>query len=182
MPTRPAGASSRDAVIKGCSGSAQVSSRPPLTRTPEEILTTFQQAVTEEVGDESTSGPEVLRGCSRAACCPVCGKPNRCRMETGEPYKGPCWCFGPTLSGAALHRILADLPEPRCLCQHCLEAIAANPGIAWDELAARRQPVTPPPALLEGDTYQEGAAIVFTAQFHLRRGYCCGNGCRHCPY
>jgi iron complex transport system substrate-binding protein len=23
---------------------------------------------------------------------------------------------------------------------------------------------------------------VFTAEFHLSRGYCCGNGCRHCPY
>ncbi|HEX8476232.1 MAG TPA: DUF5522 domain-containing protein [Pyrinomonadaceae bacterium] len=32
------------------------------------------------------------------------------------------------------------------------------------------------------DFYREGAAIVFTAQYHLRRGYCCGNGCRHCPF
>ncbi|MEI7547860.1 MAG: DUF5522 domain-containing protein [Actinomycetota bacterium] len=23
---------------------------------------------------------------------------------------------------------------------------------------------------------------VFTAQFLADRGYCCGNGCRHCPY
>jgi hypothetical protein len=23
---------------------------------------------------------------------------------------------------------------------------------------------------------------VFTEQFHLERGYCCGCGCRHCPY
>jgi hypothetical protein len=23
---------------------------------------------------------------------------------------------------------------------------------------------------------------VFTADFLLSRGYCCGNGCRHCPY
>jgi hypothetical protein len=23
---------------------------------------------------------------------------------------------------------------------------------------------------------------VFTKEFHLSRGYCCGNGCRHCPY
>jgi len=23
---------------------------------------------------------------------------------------------------------------------------------------------------------------VFTAAYHLKRGYCCGNGCRHCPY
>ncbi len=24
--------------------------------------------------------------------------------------------------------------------------------------------------------------MVFTAEHHLKRGYCCGNGCRHCPY
>ena len=37
--------------------------------------------------------------------------------------------------------------------------------------------------LIEGeDFYREGAAIVFTARYHLRRGYCCGSGCRHCPY
>ena len=22
----------------------------------------------------------------------------------------------------------------------------------------------------------------FTEKFHLKRGYCCGNGCRNCPY
>jgi hypothetical protein len=24
--------------------------------------------------------------------------------------------------------------------------------------------------------------IVFTEKYHLKRGYCCKNGCRHCPY
>ena len=39
------------------------------------------------------------------------------------------------------------------------------------------------PALVEGeDFYREGAAIVFTARYHLKRGYCCESGCRHCPY
>jgi hypothetical protein len=23
---------------------------------------------------------------------------------------------------------------------------------------------------------------VFTAEYLLKRGYCCGSGCRHCPY
>ncbi|MGH9902321.1 MAG: DUF5522 domain-containing protein, partial [Pyrinomonadaceae bacterium] len=37
--------------------------------------------------------------------------------------------------------------------------------------------------LVEGeDFYREGAMIVFTASHHLRRGYCCGSNCRHCPY
>ena len=24
--------------------------------------------------------------------------------------------------------------------------------------------------------------IVFTEQYHLKRGYCCKSGCKHCPY
>ena len=37
--------------------------------------------------------------------------------------------------------------------------------------------------LVEGvDFYREGAAMVFTERFLLRRGYCCESGCRHCPY
>lgn len=28
----------------------------------------------------------------------------------------------------------------------------------------------------------EGERVIFTALFHIERGQCCGNGCRHCPY
>ena len=24
--------------------------------------------------------------------------------------------------------------------------------------------------------------LIFTEEYHTRRGYCCGSGCRHCPY
>ena len=30
--------------------------------------------------------------------------------------------------------------------------------------------------------YRDGERVVFTALFHIQRGSCCGNGCRHCPY
>jgi hypothetical protein len=35
----------------------------------------------------------------------------------------------------------------------------------------------------EGDYYlsKEGYRV-FTEQYHLKRGYCCKSGCRHCPY
>ena len=37
--------------------------------------------------------------------------------------------------------------------------------------------------LVEGeDFYREGAFVVFTERYHLRRGRCCESGCRHCPY
>jgi len=30
--------------------------------------------------------------------------------------------------------------------------------------------------------YNEEGKMVLTAHYLLKRGYCCGNGCRHCPY
>jgi hypothetical protein len=39
------------------------------------------------------------------------------------------------------------------------------------------------PELIEGsDFYWDGPYMVFTAEFLLKRGYCCQSGCRHCPY
>lgn len=39
--------------------------------------------------------------------------------------------------------------------------------------------------LLEGIDYTidpETGYLVFTRAYHLKRGYCCSSGCRHCPY
>jgi len=34
-----------------------------------------------------------------------------------------------------------------------------------------------------GDYYiNKDGLFVFTKEYHLKRGYCCGNGCRHCPF
>jgi hypothetical protein len=42
--------------------------------------------------------------------------------------------------------------------------------------------IAKPPELAPEDYYYEGPYLVFTAAYHLKRGYCCGSGCRHCPY
>jgi hypothetical protein len=38
--------------------------------------------------------------------------------------------------------------------------------------------------LIEGIHYylNEAGFVVLTRQYHLERGYCCGNGCLHCPF
>jgi hypothetical protein len=38
--------------------------------------------------------------------------------------------------------------------------------------------------LIEGKDYyfNEKGLLVFTSAYHLNRGYCCGSGCRHCPF
>ncbi len=47
---------------------------------------------------------------------------------------------------------------------------------------------TPPPdnnskiQAEQPDWYFENGLLVYTAGYHLKRGYCCGSGCRHCPY
>ena len=28
----------------------------------------------------------------------------------------------------------------------------------------------------------EDGNLVFTEKYHLKRGYCCKSGCKHCPY
>jgi Family of unknown function (DUF5522) len=55
------------------------------------------------------------------------------------------------------------------------------------KLAANQAPpkaaAEPAPAeLLPEDFYYEGPYLVFTAAYHLKRGYCCNSNCRHCPY
>ena len=32
------------------------------------------------------------------------------------------------------------------------------------------------------DFYLEGKVMVMTKDYHIKRGVCCGSGCRHCPY
>ena len=37
--------------------------------------------------------------------------------------------------------------------------------------------------LESGDYYfTDEGFLVFTEQYHRKRGYCCQSGCRHCPY
>jgi len=38
--------------------------------------------------------------------------------------------------------------------------------------------------LKEGEDYNinEEGLFVFTREYHLKRGFCCKSGCKHCPY
>lgn len=38
--------------------------------------------------------------------------------------------------------------------------------------------------MIEGIHYyiNKDGLVVLTEKYHLEKGYCCGNGCLHCPY
>jgi hypothetical protein len=37
---------------------------------------------------------------------------------------------------------------------------------------------------LDSEDYylSEEGYVIFTEKYHLKRGYCCKSGCKHCPY
>src|SRR5687767_14476139 len=111
------------------------------------------------------------KNCSRCAQRFVCG------AETGEH----CWC-------ASLPQIPFIAEERQdCLCPGCLSVVIQEAERTAALSDKNLQPVIEGPrqtdCLREGeDYYLEDGALVFTARYHLRRGYCCENGCRHCPY
>jgi len=99
-----------------------------------------------------------------AKVCWRCGAGFGCGAGTGA-----CWCND--LPPIGLIDEASD-----CLCPACLDREVSSRYPGWIAAAER-------PALVENeDYYVEGPAIVFTARYHLRRGYCCDSGCRHCPY
>ena len=69
---------------------------------------------------------------------------------------------------ALIARVPDDLRGKACICRECV--------LAFHHAKAGAAVVQP------GDFYFENGLIVFTEEYHKRRGYCCGSGCRHCPY
>jgi len=105
--------------------------------------------------------------------CPACGGENGCQLVTSNAYKGPCWCMKVEVSAAALARLPQELRGRPCLCERCLGAVANGEPvrIVAEELVPNRD-----------YHLEEQGTMVFTAEFLTRRGYCCGSGCRNCPY
>jgi hypothetical protein len=113
--------------------------------------------------------------------CPWCGEDNQCRIAKGHLYKGPCWCHQIIVPNHLLTRLTAEQIEPACLCRPCLETIArvAHEFDDADAVLAEARRVT----ALKHDYYlDEYGNVVFTSRYHLKRGSCCDNDCRHCPY
>jgi Family of unknown function (DUF5522)/Cysteine-rich CWC len=93
--------------------------------------------------------------------CAACNQPFECRV--GDVLR--CHCTSVELNEAQ-RQSLADTYDD-CLCHQCLQEFSDG-AIPQKEEAP--------------DFYIENGRYVFTAHYLQRRGYCCGSGCRHCPY
>ena len=112
--------------------------------------------------------------------CPLCGTPNECQLATHDCYKGLCWCQKVNVTADALEKLPREMQRAACLCRSCLERLAR--GEKWSPVSEARR-ANGPALMSERDYYtDENGSFVFTAGYLSARGYCCGNGCRHCPY
>lgn len=73
----------------------------------------------------------------------------------------------------------AQTPARRSLLEPHLERLPEDAPYRAEILAAHRAAVEQGrPGYLDPET----GLFVLTAAEHVRRGHCCANGCRHCPY
>jgi len=108
--------------------------------------------------------------------CSVCKASFPCGSNTPNQ---PCWC-------SQLPAIMPLTDSEDCRCPSCLKIIIKekitdfvqnNPvQIAIPSQYHSKELVQ------EIDYYIEEGKWVFTEWYHRKRGTCCGNGCRHCPY
>jgi len=108
---------------------------------------------------------------SDPARCPLCGRPNLCQRACTDPYKGPCWCFRQEIPRELLLRVPLHLQGQACVCKTCVT-----------DFLKTTNPEDPSLVAGPGDFYFDQGRIVFTGSYLQRRGFCCGSGCRHCPY
>ncbi len=104
--------------------------------------------------------------------CPRCTTAFTCKA--GDIANCQCSCVA--LSPEAIRLLGASYYD--CLCKDCLSDINQLAKTARSYQFPSQKEM-----LIEGlHFYKEGPHTVFTDIYHILRGNCCGNGCRHCPY
>ena len=113
--------------------------------------------------------------------CSTCRATFGCGSETAGQ---DCWCND-------LPPIMPMDPGVDCRCPTCLKIAVqqkivdyvrtVTPENALNNIA---KDLNANPKIVEDIDYyiNEDGNLVFTSWYHLRRGYCCKNGCKHCPY
>jgi len=102
---------------------------------------------------------------------------------------GTIFSCGPTSNGATcwcthLPNIMPLNFNKDCSCPQCLTN-SINNKIATAKTTSSPSPkqhLEGKPLSKDKDYIIENGKWIFTAHYHLERGYCCKNGCRNCPY
>jgi len=102
------------------------------------------------------------------AACSLCGGANECQLCSPAAHQGRCWCADADIPRELIARVPEQLRNRACICKKCVTEFHRSKNAV--------------PKILPGDFYFENGLLVFTAEYHRRRGWCCGSGCRHCPY
>ncbi|WP_050981155.1 cysteine-rich CWC family protein [Saprospira grandis] len=104
--------------------------------------------------------------------CPSCHKSFECQPENISN----CQCVDLVI-GPALRAHLAK-SKKSCYCATCLRELNTI-----CEQAAREPLPQKAHEFVEGKHfYKENGLWIFSKYYLIQRGYCCGNGCKHCPY
>ncbi|MHC5308657.1 cysteine-rich CWC family protein [Myroides sp. LJL116] len=104
--------------------------------------------------------------------CTHCLEPIQCKVED----IGNCDCSKVDVSGDL--RVFLANSYHKCLCVSCLEKFQKMLEYSKENIFPSRRS-----QMIEGVHYYiEGGYFVFTEQYHLSKGQCCQNGCRHCVY
>lgn len=105
-------------------------------------------------------------------CCPRCGILFECKV--GDVMN--CQCSQVVVSPKTY--LFLEETEYGCLCKNCLSDIDRMVLMAEESVFPSE-----PSNFVENVHYYIDAGLwVFTEFYHLSRGYCCGNHCRHCAY
>jgi len=84
-----------------------------------------------------------------------------------------CWC-------SELSPVMSLSEGGDCYCPLCLNMIINEKLVDNSSLDSKRK--KEPLVEQEDYYYNEQGNWVFTGKYLLKRGYCCKNGCKHCPY
>ena len=101
--------------------------------------------------------------------CPLCHQENACTQARGGSEGESCWCEQIVFPEELRGRIPESSLGRACICRRCIVKA----------LQQRPLPVAGP-----GDYHidPQTGRWIFTESYHRKRGYCCDNGCRHCPW
>ncbi len=93
-----------------------------------------------------------------------------------------CWCMN-------LPSVLIPDSSKGCFCPSCLAIAVAKQldvklmGMSLKEMLAFAKTQPQGDGFVQYIDYTiEHNNYIFTKWYHLKRGNCCGNGCRNCPY